>query len=97
MSTKVQRGSTRGQFVSLRLTHPSLATSLLSRWYTNIVDTRPSDEFYALFYLGLHCEARGETTKASQYMLEAIQSEYANSIGRGDYMTSVARVRQASV
>ena len=55
---------------------------------------RLSDEFYALFYLGLYCEARGETTKASEYMSQAVRSEYANSIGRGDYMTAVARVRR---
>ncbi|GFH61724.1 hypothetical protein CTEN210_18200 [Chaetoceros tenuissimus] len=50
----------------------------------------PSDLFYALFYLGLYCESIGEISKAEHYMKEAVKSEYAN--GRGDYMTSCARV-----
>ncbi|GAX11833.1 hypothetical protein FisN_20Lh112 [Fistulifera solaris] len=53
---------------------------------------RLSDEFYALFYLGLYCEVRGEITKASEYMKQALQTEYATSVGEKDYMTSVARV-----
>jgi hypothetical protein len=57
---------------------------------------RPSDEFYALFYLGLYCEAHGENTKASLYMRQAVHTEYANSSTdrSGDYMTAVARVRE---
>jgi tetratricopeptide (TPR) repeat protein len=51
-----------------------------------------ADEFYALFYLGLFCEARGEMTKAATYMRQAVRTNYARTIGRGDYMTSVARV-----
>ena len=51
-----------------------------------------ADEFYALFYLGLFCEARGETTKAASYMIQATSTRYANGAGRGDYMTAVARV-----
>lgn len=51
-----------------------------------------SDEFYALFYLGLYCESIGEVGKASHYMKAAVNSEYANGRGMGDYMTSCARV-----
>lgn len=51
-----------------------------------------ADEFYALFYLGLFAESRGEITKASHYMKQAVQTEYAKDRGRGDYMTSCARV-----
>jgi tetratricopeptide (TPR) repeat protein len=51
-----------------------------------------ADEFYALFYLGLFCEVRKETVKASEYMRQATRTEYATGIGRGDYMTSCARV-----
>lgn len=55
---------------------------------------RPSDAFYALFYLGLFAEARGESTKAEYYMLQAVAAPYAvGTLGRGDYMTTVARVR----
>jgi hypothetical protein len=55
---------------------------------------RPSDVFYALFYLGLFAEARGETTKAEHYMRQAVAAPYAaGTMGRGDYMTTVARVR----
>lgn len=50
------------------------------------------DEFYALFYLGLFAEVRGEPEKAQAYMRRAVQTEYANWIGRGDYMTACARV-----
>lgn len=64
-----------------------------SQYYHDASSNRPSDEFYALFYLGLYCEAKGETTKASQYMRQAARSDYANTVGRNDYMTSVARVR----
>lgn len=51
-----------------------------------------ADEFYALFYLGLYCESKGETTKAANYMKQAVKSEYAKGRGQGDYMTSCARV-----
>jgi hypothetical protein len=55
---------------------------------------RPSDVFYALFYLGLFAEARGEATKSKHYMLQAVAAPYAvGTLGRGDYMTTVARVR----
>ena len=70
---------------SLNLTPPSF----LSGSYR-----RPSDVFYALFYLGLFAEARGEATKAEHYMLQAVAAPYAvGTLGRGDYMTTVARVR----
>ena len=52
-----------------------------------------SDEFYALLYLGLYCEGRQEMTKAEQYMRQAVHTEYAQNMGRRDYMTDVARVR----
>jgi rRNA pseudouridine-1189 N-methylase Emg1 (Nep1/Mra1 family) len=59
---------------------------------------RPSDVFYALFYLGLFAEARGEATKAKHYMLQAVAAPYAvGTLGRGDYMTTVARVRAEHV
>ncbi|CAB9505107.1 Inherit from NOG: expressed protein [Seminavis robusta] len=51
-----------------------------------------ADEFYALFYLGLFCESRGETAKAANYMKQAVKTDYATNRGRGDYMTSCARV-----
>lgn len=51
-----------------------------------------SEDFYALFYLGLYCESRGETAKAANYMKSAAASKYATGIGAGDYMTSCARV-----
>ena len=51
-----------------------------------------ADEFYALFYLGLYCEARGETSKAALYMPQAAATEYATGAGRGDYMTTCARI-----
>lgn len=51
-----------------------------------------SDEFYALFYLGLYCESIGETSKASNYMKAAAATEYAKGRGRADYMTDCARV-----
>jgi hypothetical protein len=51
---------------------------------------RSADEFYALFYLGLYCEARGEPTKAEAYMRKASQTQYAQF--SGDYMASCAKV-----
>ena len=51
-----------------------------------------ADVFYAFFYLGLFCESRGETSKAEYYMKSAAMSLYAQSRGRADYMTSVAKV-----
>jgi len=51
-----------------------------------------SDEFYALFYLGLYCEARGQMEKAEGYMKAAVKTQYASSLGVGDYMTSCAKV-----
>jgi hypothetical protein len=51
-----------------------------------------TDEFYSLFYLGLFAEVRGEPEKAQAYMKRAVQTEYANFMGRGDYMTACARV-----
>lgn len=55
-------------------------------------DGNISDEFYSLFYLGLYCEIRNETTKAEEYMKLAAKSKYATGIGSGDYMTSCAKV-----
>ena len=49
-----------------------------------------SEEFYSLFYLGLWCEAKGETMKAENYMRAAVNSAYGK--GSNDYMTSVAKV-----
>ena len=54
--------------------------------------TSIADEFYSLFYLGLFCESRGENTKAATYMRQAVKTEYAKNQGRGDYMTSCARI-----
>ena len=51
-----------------------------------------SDEFYSLFYLGLYCEIRDESTKAEQYMKAAAASAYAVGGGAGDYMSSCAKV-----
>jgi hypothetical protein len=51
---------------------------------------RSADEFYALFYLGLYCEARGEPTKADAYMRHASHTQYAQL--SGDYMASCAKV-----
>lgn len=51
-----------------------------------------SDEFYSLFYLGLYCEIRDETTKAESYMKAAASSTYASGNGAGDYMSSCAKV-----
>jgi hypothetical protein len=51
-----------------------------------------SDEFYSLFYLGLYCEIRNDTTKAEQYMKSAASSAYASGAGGGDYMSSCAKV-----
>jgi len=53
---------------------------------------RPMEEFYSLLYLGLYAEGRQEPTKAEHYMRQAVQTEYAKSIGQGDYMTAVAKV-----
>lgn len=53
---------------------------------------KPSDEFYALLYLGLFAEARRDNTKAENYLRQAVHTEYATSLGRRDYMTDVARV-----
>lgn len=53
---------------------------------------KESDEFYALFYLGLYCESRGESGKAASYMKSAVATKYAQSTGYGDYMTACARV-----
>ena len=52
----------------------------------------PGDEFYALLYLGLFNEARGENAKAESYMKSAIQTRYAKAAGSQDYMVDVARV-----
>lgn len=66
--------------------------------------SKPSDEFYALFYLALYNEARsvddkvdGHENKASHYMRQALQTQYAKANGlgnpeRSDYMVAVARV-----
>jgi hypothetical protein len=57
---------------------------------------RLSDEFYALFYLALFNEARGNNDKSLHYMRQALHTTYAqannNSGDRGDYMVAVARV-----
>ncbi len=49
-----------------------------------------SDEFYSLYYLGLYCEAKGETSKAEMYLLQSIKTDYGR--GSNDYMTSCAKV-----
>jgi hypothetical protein len=51
-----------------------------------------SEAFYALYYLGLFCESRGETGKAESYMKAAVGTQYATGVGSGDYMTSCARI-----
>ena len=57
---------------------------------------KPPDEFYALFYLALYNDARGDNDKSLHYMRQALHTTYAqanNSDGdRGDYMVAVARV-----
>ena len=51
------------------------------------------EEFYALFYLGLYCEAcRGETSKAENYMRQAVATSYAKGSGSADYMVACAQV-----
>lgn len=58
------------------------------------------DEFYALFYLALFAEARGEWIKAEGYLRQAIQTKYAidseematTGRGRSDYMVTTAKV-----
>jgi hypothetical protein len=52
----------------------------------------PGEEFYALFYLGLFNEARGETTKAENYMKAAAGTKYAEVVGSQDYMVDCAKV-----
>eukprot|EP00980_Cylindrotheca_fusiformis_P013925 scaffold3618_cov129-Cylindrotheca_fusiformis.AAC.25 len=52
----------------------------------------PADEFYALLYLGLFNEARGENSKAENYMRSAVKTKYAKAVGSKDYMVDVARV-----
>ena len=90
-----------GKFLRQLFDRRGLVSEVLPRSLTcafgSFIMHRPSDDFYALLYLGLFCEVRGENTKAREYMRQAIQSEYANSIGRGDYMTSVARVRSSDM
>lgn len=61
-------------------------TRLLIVWY------RPGDEFYSLLYLALYNEARGHSSKAENYMKQAIQTKYAKIIGSQDYMVDVAKV-----
>ena len=58
----------------------------------NIILHSMSDEFYALFYLGLYCESIGETSKASNYMKATVATDYAKGKGRADYMTDCAIV-----
>lgn len=48
------------------------------------------DEFYALFYLGLFCEARGEASKAEAYLRQAVQTRYGQL--SNDYMAACAKV-----
>jgi hypothetical protein len=57
----------------------------------------PSDDFYALFYLALYNEARGNDSKSLHYMRQALHTAYAKANnsgtgGGGDYMVAVARV-----
>ena len=52
----------------------------------------PGEEFYALLYLGLFNEAKGENAKAESYMRSAVQSKYAKVVGSQDYMVDVAKV-----
>lgn len=48
-------------------------------------DGNISDEFYSLFYLGLYCEIRNETTKAEEYMKLAAKSKYATGTDEDCY------------
>jgi hypothetical protein len=50
------------------------------------------EEFYALFYLGLYTEARGDNGKAEAYMKSSIRTPYAQTVGAKDYMVDVAKV-----
>ena len=52
----------------------------------------PGEEFYALLYLGLFSEARGENAKAESYLRSAVQTKYAKVVGDKDYMVDVAKV-----
>lgn len=52
----------------------------------------PGEEFYALLYLGLFSEVRGETSKAENYMRSAVKTRYAKAVGSQDYMVDVAKV-----
>lgn len=49
-----------------------------------------SAAFYALLYLGLYAEARGEGDKARNYIQASVATPYGKA-GR-DFMTSIARV-----
>lgn len=52
-----------------------------------------ADEFYALFYLGLYCEAvLSNESKAELYLRQAAHTQYAQTVGRRDYMTDCARI-----
>lgn len=50
-------------------------------------------DFYALLYLGLYTEARGDADAARSYMTDANATRYAQS--SGDFMADVSRVHAA--
>jgi len=49
-----------------------------------------SDEFYSLYYLGLYCEAKGETSKAEMYLRQSLLTEYCRS--SNDYMAACGKL-----
>ena len=81
----------RGQATEAELALGGTNTSSLSS-SSSLSSLSLSNEFYSLFYLGLYTEGRQETTKAEHYMRQAVQTQYAQSIGQTDYMTAVAKV-----
>lgn len=50
------------------------------------------DKFYAALYLSLYYESMNDEPSSKQWMVNAVGSEYAKSVGRRDPMVDVAKV-----
>ncbi len=56
------------------------------------INSKVGDKFYASLYLSLYYESMNDENSSKQWMVNAVGSEYAKTVGRRDPMVDVAKV-----
>ncbi len=58
----------------------------------NNTNSKVGDKFYASLYLSLYYESMNDENSSKEWMVNAVGSEYAKTVGRRDPMVDVAKV-----